>query len=180
MKRMICLECGYNFDFTKSKECPICKNDDEKYLLKSIELEEYPINKLGICDDEELRKAVKSLLEEKTHSSAYIKVCGRELERTGYMYLGLALEEIALRKQNIETDLLECYGIKNDIRLNLNNILKRAEADVIHANKIAELAKDKKNDEVYNLLHELAKHEASNLAALNGVLLKYIKETKCN
>ncbi len=66
--------------------------------------------------------------------------------------------------------------MKEDIRLNLNNVLVRAEEDVELAKKIADLAMEKKEWEVYNLMHELAKTEAENLSALMGILNRMLKD----
>ena len=175
---MICLECGFSFDASKNKECPICNTSDEKMLLKSIDFNKYQMHKLSICNDEEIRREVKKLLDSKNHSVAYIKVCAKDLERKGYMHLALALEEIARRKACIEALLLEAFGMKDDFRMNMNNILIRAEQDVIHSADIARMAKEKKDDAIHDLMHEMAKNEASNLASLNGVLKRYILESK--
>ena len=57
--KMICLECGHSFDNLNSKECPICKNEKDEMLLKSIEINNYQMHKIGICHDEEIKKEVK-------------------------------------------------------------------------------------------------------------------------
>lgn len=71
---------------------------------------------------------------------------------------------------------MEAFGIKDDIRLNLNNVLIRAEEDVVFARKIELLAKDHNEHEVYTLMHELAKTEAENLAALMGITSQIMED----
>ena len=88
------------------------------------------------------------------------------------MSLALSLEEIARRKASVESKLLEIYGLRDDLRLNLNNILMRAEEDVKHSYLIAGMAKD--NNDLYNVMYDLAKEEAINLASLNGVLKEFL------
>lgn len=178
MNKMICLECGFSFNADENKECPICKTNDDKMLLKSIDFNKFQMHKLGICNDEEIRMEVKKLLDSKNHSVAYIKVCAMDLERKGFMHLALALEEIAKRKAYMEALLLEAFGMKDDFRMNMNNILIRAEQDVIHSAEIAKMAKIKNDDAIHDLMHEMAKDEASNLASLNGVLRRYLIENK--
>jgi len=174
MEKMICLECGHSFNFDKSKECPICKNSNEKLLLKPIEVKDID-NKLGL-GDEKIKMSIKKLLVDKTHSVAYIKLCAKMLEENGYMSLARSLEEIARRKSTIEMMLLDIYGIKDDLRLNLNNVLMRAEEDVKHSYLISQMAKDNNEEELYNLMKDLVKEEALNLTLLNGVLKDYLKE----
>ena len=71
---------------------------------------------------------------------------------------------------------MEAFGMKEDVRLNLNNVLIRAEEDVVFARKIEMLAKENKEHEVYTLMHELAKTEAENLAALMGIVNRVIED----
>lgn len=175
MNKMICLSCGYSFDFSENKECPICKNSSDKLMIKPIEIEDFN-NGLGICDNEELKMNVKKLLVDKTHSVAYIKLCAKQLEENGHMSLASVLEEIARRKASVEMELLNIYGLRDDIRLNLNNILMRAEEDVKHSYIISKMAKEKNNEELFNVMNDLVKKEAINLASLNGVLREYLKE----
>ncbi len=145
-------------------------------LGDNMENKTYPMHELGIAKNEDLKYEIKSYLDNKTHSSAYIKVCAMELKRLGHMELSLALESIAYSKLNFEAMLMEAFGMKEDIRLNLNNVLVRAEEDVELAKKIADLAMEKKEWEVYNLMHELAKTEAENLSALMGILNRMLKD----
>ena len=72
--------------------------------------------------------------------------------------------------------LLDIYGIKDDLRLNLNNVLMRAEEDVKHSYLISQMAKDNNEEELYNLMKDLVKEESLNLTLLNGVLKDYLKE----
>ncbi|MDE5715016.1 MAG: hypothetical protein K2I42_02680 [Anaeroplasmataceae bacterium] len=141
-----------------------------------MENKSYPMHELGIAKSEDLKYEIKSYLDNKTHSSAYLKVCSNELKRLGHMDLSLVMESIAHAKLNFEAMLMEAFGMKEDIRLNLNNVLVRAEEDVKLARKIADLAMEKKEWEVYNLMYELAKTEAENLTAIMGVLNRMIKD----
>ena len=176
--KMICLECGYSFNYDENKECPICKSKDEDKMLRSIDFSDFHMHKIGICNQDELKMQVKELLEKQNHSVAYMKVCGYELERLGYMDLSMSINEIAKRKANMEALVLEAYGIKDEIRVNLNNIIVKATEDVKLANLIAKHAKEKNNDALHDLMHEMAKNEATNLAVLNGILKKYLVEIK--
>lgn len=175
---MICLECGHTFDAEEHHGCPICKNKEDGTLLKSFDFKNYKMHELGICKDEEIKQEVKNFLDNKNHSAAYIKLCAKELERMGYMHLSLGLEEIAQRKVAYESVLMEAFGMKDDVRLNLNNVLIKAEEDVAFASKIATLAKQKNDDAVHDLMHEMAKSEAENLAAMMGILDRYLIESR--
>ncbi|MDE5545884.1 MAG: hypothetical protein K2I88_00310, partial [Anaeroplasmataceae bacterium] len=121
---------------------------------------------------------IKKYLDNKTHSSAYIKVCAMELKRLGHMELSVALDKIAESKMCFEAVLMEAFGMKDDIRLNLNNVLMRAEEDIVFARKIELLAKDNNEHEVYTLMHELAKTEAENLAALMGIVNRVSEDSQ--
>ena len=79
---------------------------------------------------------------------------------------------------NYEAALMEAFGMKDDVRLNLNNVLIRAEEDVKFAKKIEKLALEKEELEVYSLMHELVKSEATNLTCIMSILNKYLKESK--
>lgn len=138
------------------------------------EFKNYPMHSLGLASSEKVKYEIKAYLDNKTHSSAYIKVCAMELKRLGHFELSLALEEIAKQKMCFEAILMEAFGMKEDIRLNLNNVLIRAEEDVALARKIELLAKDEQDHEVYTLMHEVAKTEAENLAALMGIVNRTI------
>lgn len=133
---------------------------------------------LGLTTNEELKNQIKAYLDNKTHSCAYLKVCASELKRLGFLSLGLAMEDIAYKKMNYEAALMEAFGMKDDLRLNLNNVLIRAEEDVKFAKEIEKLAKEKEELEVYSLMHELAKSEATNLTCIMSILDKYLKESK--
>lgn len=178
MTKMICLECGHIFNSEENKFCPICKNTEDKTLLKSLDFKDYKMHGLGICKDEEIKYEVKNFLDSKTHSAAYIKLCAKELERMGYMHLSVALEKIAHRKVAYESMLMEVFGVKDDIRLNLNNVLMKAEEDVKFASKIAKLAKQKDDDAVHDLMHEMARSEAENLTAIMGILDRFLIESQ--
>ncbi len=177
MTKMICLECGHEFDAEVSSECPICKNHNQETLLKTIDTNSYKMHDLGVCKSEDLKKEVKNFLNNKTHSSAYIKLCSRQLERMGYMHLSLVLDRIAIRKMEAETTLMEAFGVKEDVRLNLNNVLIRAQEDIEFADKIAKLSKNRQEEEIHDLMHEMAKTEAENLSAILGVLNRYLIES---
>ncbi len=139
-------------------------------------VKKYPTHMLGLAKSEDLKYEIKKYLDNKTHSSAYIKVCAMELKRMGQMEMSLALEKIAESKMHFEAVLMEAFGMKEDVRLNLNNVLIRAEEDVVFARKIEMLAKENKEHEVYTLMHELAKTEAENLAALMGIVNRVIED----
>lgn len=147
-------------------------------MFENQSMTKYPTHTLGIANNEELKYEIKKYLDNKTHSSAYIKVCAMELKRLGRMELSVALEIIAESKMHFEAVLMEAFGMKDDIRLNLNNVLMRAEEDVVFARKIELLAKDTDEHEVYTLMHELAKTEAENLAALMGIVNKVIEDAQ--
>ena len=125
-------------------------------MFENQSMTKYPTHTLGLANSEDIKYEIKKYLDNKTHSSAYIKVCSMELKRLGYMELSMALEKIAESKMHFEAVLMEAFGIKDDIRLNLNNVLIRAEEDVVFARKIELLAKDHNEHEVYTLMHELA------------------------
>ncbi|MDE7384854.1 MAG: hypothetical protein K2M84_03740, partial [Anaeroplasmataceae bacterium] len=139
-------------------------------MFENQSMTKYPTHTLGLANNEELKYEIKKYLDNKTHSSAYIKVCAMELKRLGHMELSVALDKIAESKMCFEAVLMEAFGMKDDIRLNLNNVLMRAEEDIVFARKIELLAKDNNEHEVYTLMHELAKTEAENLAALMGIV----------
>ena len=145
-------------------------------MFENQSMTKYPTHTLGLANNEEIKYEIKKYLDNKTHSSAYIKVCAMELKRLGHMELSLALDKIAESKMQFEAVLMEAFGMKDDIRLNLNNVLMRAEEDVVFARKIELLAKDNNEHEVYTLMHELAKTEAENLAALMGIVGKVAEE----
>lgn len=144
-------------------------------MFDNLSFTKYPTHTLGLANNEEIKYEIKKYLDNKTHSSAYIKVCSMELKRLGYMELSVALDKIAESKMHFEAVLMEAFGMKEDIRLNLNNVLIRAEEDVVFARKIELLAKENQEDEVYTLMHELAKTEAENLAALMGIVNQIIE-----
>lgn len=146
--------------------------------MDNVDYRNYSKVFLGLTTDEELKYEIKDYLDNKTHSCAYLKVCASELRRLGHAPLALALEDIAYKKMNYEATLMEAFGMKEDVRLNLNNVLIRAEEDVKFAKKIEELALNKKEYEVYSLMHELVKSEASNLTCIMMILDKVLKETK--
>lgn len=125
---------------------------------------------LGISDNPLIKDEVKAYLDQKTHSAAYIRLCGMEAKRLGKMELSMALNELAASKMENEAILMEAFGIKEDIRLNLNNVIIRATEDVAFAKKIADLAQKKHESEAYAMLHQLAIKESENLEALKGIL----------
>ena len=145
-------------------------------MFENQHLTKYPTHTLGLANSDELKYEIKKYLDNKTHSSAYIKVCSMEMKRLGFMQLSLALDKIAESKMYFEAVLMEAFGMKEDIRLNLNNVLIRAEEDVVFARKIELMAKEKDEHEVYTLMHELAKTEAENLAALMGIVNQVIED----
>ena len=145
-------------------------------MFENQSITKYPTHTLGLANNEEIKYEIKKYLDNKTHSSAYIKVCAMELKRLGHMELSIALDKIAESKMQFEAVLMEAFGMKDDIRLNLNNVLMRAEEDVVFARKIELLAKDNNEHEVYTLMHELAKTEAENLAALMGIVGKVAED----
>ena len=53
-------------------------------------------------------------------------------------------------KAYMEALLLEAFGMKDDFRMNMNNILIRAEQDVIHSAEIAKMAKIKNDDAIHD------------------------------
>lgn len=128
---------------------------------------------LGISDNPLIKDEVKNYLDRKTHSAAYIRLCGMEAKRLGKMELSMALNELATAKMENEAILMEAFGVKEDLRLNLNNVILRATEDVAFANKIADLAKKKKEEDAYALLYQLAKNESDNLEALKGILSQF-------
>ncbi|MDE6660320.1 MAG: hypothetical protein K2J93_00665 [Anaeroplasmataceae bacterium] len=145
-------------------------------MFENQSMTKYPTHTLGLANNEEIKYEIKKYLDNKTHSSAYIKVCAMELKRLGHMELSIALDKIAESKMQFEAVLMEAFGMKDDIRLNLNNVLMRAEEDVVFARKLELLAKDNNEHEVYTLMHELAKTEAENLAALMGIVGKVAED----
>lgn len=129
---------------------------------------------LGISNNPRVKDEIKDYLDNKTHSSAYIKLCAIEAKRLGRMDLSLALEEIAKSKMENEALLMEYFGVKDDLRLHLNNVIIKATEDVEFASKIANLSKENNEEEAIYLLSCLAIKEADNLEALKGILKQYI------
>lgn len=127
---------------------------------------------LGISDNPLIKDEVKAYLDRKTHSAAYIRLCGMEAKRLGKMELAVALNELAVSKTENEAMLMEAFGVKEDLRLNLSNVIIRATEDVAFASKIADLAKKKNECEAYAMLYQLAIKESENLEALKGILSK--------
>lgn len=136
-----------------------------------MEIHTFPMEsmKLGTIKNPLVKEQVKKYLDNKTHSTAYIKLCAIEAKRMGKMELAMALEEIAKSKMENEAVLLEAFGMKEDIKLHLDNIIIRATEDVKLADEISKLARDHLEEETYTLLYQLAKKESENLEALKGI-----------
>ncbi len=177
MKRFHCLECGQTFEAKGELVCPICKNNKEELILKTIEIED-TINNAGIPSyknmDRELKNKLEHYMKRRNHSSAYLKVCAVKLIELGYMDLGLILERIATAKLNVETKLINAIGVTEDMRLNINNLIAKALEDVKLAKELEDLAKVKGNEDVYRLLNSVVIEEAFNLIQLNVALDKLL------
>ena len=181
MKRYHCLECGKIFEAKDKLECPICKNNKEELILKTIEIEEV-INNTNIPSyknmDIELRNKLEHFVKRRNHSSAYLKICAHKLIEIGYFDLALILERIAVSKLEVESRLINALGVNDDMRFNLNNLITKALEDVKLAKEIEELAKIKKDDDIYRLLNEIVIEEAQNLITLNTLLEKLLDNYK--
>lgn len=168
--KMICLVCGNTFNSEESPDCPICKNDNMEMLLKSIIINECNIDKNEIICDENIKNEIEKKLKETQYSSAYIKLCAKKLEEDGLMYLSFALDQIALRKQQIESKLFELCSFKNDFKKYMDYVIIRAKEDVNHSNLIMSMCDDK----VKMLMEDLLKKELENLHALEKIFDIYI------
>lgn len=174
MKKYNCTICGHFFELNDDNDtcCPICGTNDKEYLLEALEIEDK--------SKDELREVLGTYLKRKCHSAAYIKLCSKKLEELGYYELSKELDMVAQKKLEYEAILLELFGVKNDIRLNLNNVVTRAIEDVYLANKITELEKKNHNDDIFNLLKNLKHEEEKNIFVLNCIAKKCLHEFQDN
>lgn len=164
-----CSICGNYFeDKNKKLICPICGNTDENYLLKSIEIEE---NK-----KDNIKEKLRFFLSRKCHSAAYIKLCSKKLEDLGYFDLAKELDVVAQKKLEYEAVLLEMLGVKDDIRLNLNNVVSRAMEDLHLAKEITDLEKKEDNEGIFSLLEKMKYDEEKNVFILNSIAKKCLYE----
>ncbi len=164
-----CSICGTYFEGeNKNLICPICGNSDTNYLLKSIEIE----------DDkkDDIKEKVKYFLSRKCHSAAYIKLCSKKLEDLGYFELAQELNIVAQKKLEYEAVLLEILGVKDDIRLNLNNVVTRAIEDLYLAKEITELENKDDNEGIFSLLKQMKYDEEKNIFILNNIAKKCLYE----
>ncbi len=166
-----CAICGNYFEKTKSELiCPICGNSDENYLLKAIEIEE--------DKKDDIQERIKHFLSRKCHSAAYIKLCSKRMEELGQFDLAKELDIVAQKKLEYEAILLDMLGIKNDIRLNLNNVLTRAMEDVHIAEEIMKLEEKEDNESIIHLLKQMKADEEKNVFILNNIAKKCLTELK--
>lgn len=169
--RYSCSICGNYFDKDKEAACPICGNNDEGYLLKSIEIEDEE-------SKDDFKVKIKSYLGRKCHSAAYIKLCSKKLEELGYFDLAKELNDVAIKKLEYEAILLELLGVKDDIRLNLNNVISRAVEDVHLAKEISALEYMNNNEGIYSLMQRMKSDEEKNIFILNHIAKKCLHEFK--
>lgn len=160
-----CYICGSNFDMNDKLTCPICGNNDNNYLLKTIEIED---NK-----DDELKDRIKVFLSRKCHSSAYIKLCAIKLKDLGHFELANELERIAVQKLDYEALLLEILGVTEDVRMNLNNVVTRAVEDVNLAKEISRLEEVNDNEAICEILSNMKHEEEKNVVALSNIAKRY-------
>lgn len=165
-----CSICGTYFENDNHKNliCPICGNNDTNYLLKSIEIEDEK--------KDDVKEKVKYFLSRKCHSAAYIKLCSKKLEELGYFDLSQELNIVAQRKLEYEAILLEILGVKDDIRLNLNNVVTRAIEDLYLAKEITELENKDDNEGIFSLLQQMKCDEEKNIFILNNIAKKCLYE----
>lgn len=157
-----CSICGAYFESNNDKiKCTICGNDDESYLLKSIEIEDSKEN--------DIKEKLKIYLSRKCHSAAYIKLCSKKLEELGYFELSKELDIVAQKKLEYEALILEIIGVKDDIRLNLNNVISRAIEDLNLAKEISDLEHQENNEAIFSLLNKMKIDEEKNIFILNTI-----------
>lgn len=165
-----CYICGSNFEEHDKLLCPICGNDDVNYLLKSIEIE--------TDDNDEGKEKIKKFLARKCHSSAYIKLCSRKLNDLGYYDLANELERIAIQKLDYEALLLEILGVKDDMRLNLNNVVTRAVEDVNLAKEISDLENMNNHEGIFETLSKMKIEEEKNIMVLSNIAKRYFNSDR--
>lgn len=164
-----CSICGNYFEGeAKNLICPICGNHDENYLLKTIEISDEK--------KDDVKEKIKYFLSRKCHSAAYIKLCSKKMEELGYFDLSKELDLVAQKKLEYEALLLEILGVKNDIRLNLNNVITRAVEDMYLAKEITALENKDDNEGIFSLLQKMKYDEEKNIFILNNIAKKCLYE----
>lgn len=160
-----CSICGTYFDTDDDNvKCSICGNDDQDYLLKAIEIEN--------MNSKNVKEKLKKYISRKCHSAAYIKLCSKKLEDLGYFELARELDIVALKKLEYEAFILEILGVKDDIRLNLNNVISRAIEDLNLAKEISDLEHQENNEGIYSLLNKMKADEEKNIFILSTIAKK--------
>lgn len=180
MRRYLCLECGNNVDLKGVYICPICNNKDKTKLLQNIDIEvsrEFVDNKTSYNKvNKEVLDKINHFVKTRCHSSAYLKVCACDLKELGEFELARELEDVAIKKLEVETKLLEMLGTSNDVRLNMSNLIAKTLEDCKLAKEIEELAKISNNDEIAKLLTIVLIEESNNLFLLNLISNKIVEK----
>ena len=101
------------------------------------EVSEEELLKIGREKTEEINKKLE---ENNRIKGSVIPGISKSSSEMMKMLESKELDMVAQKKLEYEAILLELFGVKNDIRLNLNNVVTRAIEDVYLANKITELA----------------------------------------
>jgi rubrerythrin len=180
LRRYLCLECGNNVDLKGVYICPICNNKDKTKLLQNIDIEvsrEFVDNKTSYNKvNKEVLDKINHFVKTRCHSSAYLKVCACDLKELGEFELARELEDVAIKKLEVETKLLEMLGTSSDIRLNMSNLIAKALEDVKLAREIENYAKNNNNVEIAKLLSAILIDESTNLFILNVISNKIVEK----
>lgn len=178
MNRYICTICGYIHEGDSPPDiCPVCKADKSKFKPLNSNLEFKSEHKIGTNSkiDEELIEDLRANFNgECTEVGMYIAM-SRQADREGYPEVAECYKRIAYEEADHASRFAEILGevLVSDTKANLKARVEAEYGACEGKVKLAEMARTKDLEDIYNSVSEMAKDEARHGKAFNGLLNRY-------
>ena len=177
--KWVCTVCGYVHEGDAAPEkCPVCKVPADKFVAQEegkIEWADQHVVGVAQGVDQEIIDGLRANFEGECSEVGMYLAMSRVAHREGYPEIGLYWEKAAWEEAEHAAKFAELLGevLTDSTKKNLEMRVDAEAGACAGKKELAAKAKQLNLDAIHDTVHEMAKDEARNGAAFEGLLKRY-------
>ena len=178
MKKFVCSICGYTHEGDKAPEkCPLCKAPASKFNEMSGERTWAAEHVVGVAKgvDQRIIDGLRENFNGECSEVGMYLAMARVAHREGYPEIGLYWEKAAYEEAEHAAKFAELLGevVTASTKKNLEMRVDAENGATAGKFELAKLAKELNLDAIHDTVHEMARDEARQGRAFEGLLKRY-------
>ena len=178
MAKFVCSVCGYVYEGEAAPEfCPLCKAPASKFIEQTEEKTWAAEHVVGVASDvpEDIKADLRANFEGECSEVGMYLAMARVAHREGYPEIGLYWEKAAYEEAEHAAKFAELLGevVSPSTKENLKVRVEAENGATAGKFDLAKRAKALNLDAIHDTVHEMARDEARQGKAFEGLLKRY-------